>query len=187
MLSIFRREKKSLGNQDKNGILKIIILGFMVDIPRVDSKGRSDEMHKNILKSGMLFLLTLIIIFFSSHSIAENDSAKKAVFIDLDGDGFNDNTTDFDNDRFSSALNQGGKEMGSESESKFTGFVSFEAGFNSEFSLSMSKRDKFELKKSFAKALGVCRGESGANFGGSVEGASGSGQTNGCVGGVCIR
>lgn len=128
-------------------------------------------------KSGMLVFLSLLFIGFNSPVVADDKSETEPVFVDLDGDGFNDKTTDFENKRFLDDKNESGVKSG--------GMISFDNFFSSEE--ASSNQEVFKTKKFAVISLSSNRSEADASFGTSQESAGGSSQSSGCVGGVCTR
>ncbi len=143
-------------------------------------------MKRYMFTLGALFVLLILSPTNKNSILAEETSKQEYYFVDLDGDGFNDNTYDFENNRFLEKDNLSQKEIESKTKKNSKGFVSFDFGLNSDVSLSLSKSERFKLVKFSARTLDNCRGESDSDFSGDFGGISGSGQAGGCVGGVCI-
>ncbi len=132
----------------------------------------------------------LILLILSPANItkvfAEDLSKHKDCFVDLDGDGFNDNTNDFENNRFASDEASKENEAGSMTEGDGENYVSFDSGTDTDVSVYLTHSEKFRLLKFSARGLDDCRAESESGFGGNMGAMGGSGQSGGCAGGACI-
>jgi len=134
-----------------------------------------------------IFLVLLILLPTSQNFVlAEENMAKDECFVDLDGDGFNDNSYDFENDKYLEKNNLSTKEAESITEKNTETDISIDFGENTNVSSSLSKSERFRLVKISVKGQDNCRGESDSNFGGNMGGVGGSGQAGGCAGGVCV-
>ncbi len=135
----------------------------------------------------------LILLILSPENITKvfaEDSSKhsehKECFVDLDGDGFNDNTNDFENNRFATNDTPKDNEAESMAEGDSENYVSFDTGTDTDVSVYLTHSEKFGLLKFSTRGLDGCRGESGSGFGGNLGSMGGSGQSGGCAGGACV-
>ncbi len=136
------------------------------------------------------FLILLILSLSHNTKVFAEDSPKhsehKECFVDLDGDGFNDNTNDFENNRFATDETTKENEAGSMAEGDCEKYVSFDSGADTDVSVYLTNSEKFGLLKFTTRGLDGCRGESESGFGGNMGAMGGSGQSGGCAGGACI-
>ncbi len=124
------------------------------------------------------FLLSIIMALVFSFTV----QAGGRYFIDLDGDGFNDNIIDYDNNNIPDEFQSKVKEL-----KTFTRTFTFSpttlfADKSKETQLTVSQQ--FSLHQFKARILSKCRSnfDSDFNSGQSVSSSSSSG----CVGGICF-
>lgn len=129
------------------------------------------------MKSKYLFL-SIIIVLICSFQI----QAGGRYFVDLDGDGFNDNIIDYDNNNIPDEFQSKVKEL-----KTFTRTFTFSpttlfADKSKETKLTVSQQ--FSLHQFKARILSTCRSNFDTDFnsGQSVSSTSSSG----CVGGICF-
>jgi len=134
----------------------------------------------------------LIVILFAAFiclplSLLHADDAKdsKPAFVDLDGDGFNDNASDADNDRIPDQA-QKGDDSGATQESGFKDFNPIQAISDFDLSSLLANSEKFGKLKLIASAISCCRGglEPDESFG-PGNGIGSGAVSGGCPGGVC--
>jgi len=109
--------------------------------------------------------------------LASETEAEKPVYVDLDGDGLDDNRIDFrdgflieEEDAESSGSSMGGQSV------DFFSSVAAEV----EIELPLTNKDRFYERKFSTRGISSNRGE----FGGSAGESSSAGKT--CIGGICF-
>ena len=135
----------------------------------------------------MTGLLLLALFLISAQAILAEQHDDKAVFVDLDGDGFNDNIADNDTDGLFDDYLTGQNDKMSEIGEANEGFISFDFNSQSDLANGFTKAEKFGLLKFSARGLIQCRGESGAQLNSSPGNGIGFGVVNSgaCAGGIC--
>lgn len=129
------------------------------------------------------YFLLLIIVFVSVVPSIVSAVSSNQPYVDLDGDGINDNIDDIDNnnipDSFQSKIKLGsGSSLG-----QFKGFSSTQELEQSAYK-NLNFSQSFSLNKFSARSLDKCRYDSESGFGIKVGfGSSGGGA---CAGGVCF-
>lgn len=136
-----------------------------------------------------ILILTAALLFVCANSgAAGNDIAttQTSVFVDRDGDGFNDATTDQDTDGIPDELNlQSSSAPDSSSLAGFTFTPAMVSG--NRFPIFLHNSAAFDYLKSQLVGLSQHRGafSAGADFGPGSDIGSGAVLGGGCIGGVC--
>ena len=133
---------------------------------------------------GAIFWLFLL---FGGERAAFAGEAEIKPYVDMDGDGFNDNASDEDGDAIPDAADPDYVPIPPENES-MTGHINFgetlkAVGLMEDFSTNIHKFGKLDF---FTRAMAQnrCGFDAGADFGSEGIGIGGS-SSGGCVGGVC--
>lgn len=143
-------------------------------------------MKRYMFTLGMFFIL--LILSPTNHNIvfAEEILEHEDYFIDLDGDGFNDNTQDTNNKKGSDDYSDA-NQSDSQSDDNNSNLVSLDFGQNRNYEEILSNSEKFNLKMFSTRAHSLNRCESGAEMGGNPGNGIGTGFINNvCVGGICF-
>jgi len=142
---------------------------------------------KMLLYCAMSVFLTILPVNNWLILAGENSNQEK-VYIDLDGDGFNDSTPGEDRgDKVESAALEA-KIFSDQSDKSSVELVSFESNVEQGVVKFFSKSEQFNLAKFSIRGIEQCRGESDAKFGSNPGNGIGSGKmNNACVGGVCVE
>jgi hypothetical protein len=138
-------------------------------------------MHSGISKA-LVFLFFLAFLSLPlMHLQAEDSDVSKPAFVDLDGDGFNDNASDADNNSIPDEA-----ESNVEPENAFLAFKPIEAVGDFDLSSLLANSEKFGKLKALTSAISCCRGglEPGENFG-PGNGIGSGAVAGGCPGGIC--
>jgi len=145
-------------------------------------------MKKHLLPLCFTLFSAAFLISTGMNSQAEENKTDKTVFVDLDGDGFNDSTTDFENVGKSSKFTRANNNAEDQSNQSGGGLISFNAKTDSKSDRVISKSEKFDRMKFSVRGLDQSRGESDSNFGGNPGNGIGSGKmNNACIGGICYE
>lgn len=143
----------------------------------------------HIMKKVIIFLKVIIVITLSAILITSVQLAfaldnNIESYVDLDGDGFDDNTPDIDNNGIPDRFEISGK---NETNPIEVASVSFFANLekSSPTVLLLSASEKFSLRKFSCRTLDKCRSNLDSDFSGGIGfgNASGGGA---CAGGVCF-
>ena len=149
------------------------------------------------LFSTLLALLILgSVTLFASDDKSSSDVSKSSVarFVDLDGDGIDDNARDMDDDGIPDTFGAAASEVPSENEDMFASSISVDwnaAGFGAgqaEVEKKEPNSGKFSAIRFSARDLGACRGglKAGDGLGiGESGGVNAGGGGMVCEGGVC--
>lgn len=142
-------------------------------------------MHSGISKILLIVLFLAFIGLPLSHLYADDSENSKPAFVDLDGDGFNDNAADADNNSIPDAA-ESDHNSNTESGSAFLAFKPIESMGNFDLSSLLGNSEKFGKLKAAVSALSCCRGglEPAENFG-PGNGIGSGAVAGGCPGGVC--
>jgi hypothetical protein len=142
------------------------------------------ERGKLFLIGGILF--GLLFVFTGEKSLMADDTVAKP-WVDMDGDGFNDNAPDEDGDAIPDAADPDFIPAPTVEESN-TGMINFgetiqEVGLAEDFSTNL---EKFGQRDFLTRAMAQnrCGFDAGDEFGNEGIGIGGS-SGGGCVGGVC--
>ncbi len=135
-----------------------------------------------------IFLLSMVFLFPPAVSAANTEEPKKAAYVDLDGDGFNDNLADNNSNGIPDRYERGKSDAVLPKMGSVLGDV-----FNSEKSLAgledlRSNEDRFGQRKFRTQALSQrCHGFGAEqDFGpGNGIGCGSLGGHGGCAGGAC--
>jgi hypothetical protein len=131
-------------------------------------------------------LAVMLLLLLSSTSIHAASSSNR--FVDLDGDGFNDNLVDSDNnnipDVFESAAKVATSSILSSVSNVSSGLFSESSSESSVSTSFESRADHFSSRLSGCLGLDKCRNNFESDFSGGIGFSLGSG--GGCVGGVCF-
>lgn len=131
-------------------------------------------------------LAVLLLFLLSSTNVCAASSSSR--FVDLDGDGFNDNLVDSDNnnipDVFESAVDVASKSILSSVSNVSSGLFSESSSESSVSTSFESRADHFGSRLSGCLGLDKCRNNFESDFASGIGFSVGSG--GGCVGGVCF-
>jgi len=139
-------------------------------------------------KSPALILLLIALFLLPAVSVADKEKPKKAAFVDLDGDGFNDNLADNNSDGIPDRYERGKSDASMPAIGSALGDV-----FNSDASMAgledlSSNEDRFGQRKFRTRSLSQrCHGFGAEqDFGpGNGIGCGSLGGHGGCAGGAC--
>lgn len=142
-------------------------------------------MHSHIHR---IILITLLLAFIGlplTNLYANDSENSKSAFVDLDGDGFNDNASDADNNSIPDEA-ESSHDLDSESGSAFLAFTPIESMGDFDLSSLLGNSEKFGKLRAAVSALSCCRGglEPAENFG-PGNGIGSGAVAGGCPGGVC--
>ncbi|MBN2226214.1 MAG: hypothetical protein JW763_02500 [candidate division Zixibacteria bacterium] len=134
----------------------------------------------------MFFAIAIVLPGMTSNIVAETAKEQDTTYVDLDGDGCNDNATDRNADGIPDATDRETAENSS-AVSEATGFVNFDAGFSNPTVAPRNTSEKFARLSFTTRALCTNRGGFGAgdNFGPGNGIGIGALSAGGCSGGVC--
>lgn len=135
-----------------------------------------------------MLMLLCFLAFISlplTYLRAEDSEDQNAAFVDLDGDGFNDNASDADNNGIPDEA-ESSHESDVESEDAFLASKPIEAIGDFDLSSLLGNSEKFGKLKAATSAISCCRGglEPGEKFG-PGNGIGSGAVAGGCPGGVC--
>jgi hypothetical protein len=142
-------------------------------------------MHSGISKA-LLFILLLVFIGLPITRLqAEDGDDSKPAFVDLDGDGFNDNASDADNNSIPDEA-ESNHDTEVEPENAFLAFKPIESIGDFDLSSLLDNSEKFGKLKALTSAISCCRGglEPGESFG-PGNGIGSGAVAGGCPGGIC--
>jgi len=157
------------------------------------TKGRVPELLRRVNNVKLLpvVLVTLVFVFFSSVPAEQApassvDRSENDRFVDLDGDGFNDNIGDLNNDGIPDFDRSSAFLQPAATHPKVIDLSQAIPRSSSTVSLSFSNSQRFKSLKFCARALGRTRGgfSSGDEFG-PGNGIGQSTSAGGCAGCVC--
>jgi len=136
-----------------------------------------------VILTAILFMTPLMM----SIALAGTSENQENSFVDLDGDGFNDNAIDNNADGIPDDPNEQIDTVPSDDSSESTGFVNFDAGFSNSQVTPHTNSEKFARLSFTTRALGTNRGGFGAgdDFGPGNGIGIGAISAGGCSGGVC--
>jgi len=143
---------------------------------------------KNTAKSIVILGAMLCLILLSGgERIAFAGETVTKPYVDMDGDGFDDNASDEDGDAIPDAADPDYVPAPAEDEN-MSGLINFgetlkEVGIVEDFSTNMQKFDRLDFHTR-AMAQNRCGFDAGEEFGSEGIGIGGS-SGGGCVGGVC--
>ena len=134
-----------------------------------------------------LSIIPVFFLFFSMAILADQGMAENLEYVDLDGDGINDNSVDIGAGRIPGKFNSK-SELIAESSTKDTNyFISLDLENSKTINPSFSKSGKFDRRLFSVRGLTLCRGylNSGNSFGPGA--GIGAGVVNDvCPGGICV-
>ncbi|MFH1892181.1 MAG: hypothetical protein ABIK83_05795 [Candidatus Zixiibacteriota bacterium] len=144
----------------------------------------------------IVFLILGSVTSFASDDASNSDAIKpsKACFVDLDGDGINDNARDMDDDGIPDTFGAEASAIPSETEGMFAPSISIDwnaSGFGAgqaEVEAKEPNSGRFSAIRFSARDLGACRGglKAGDGLGiGESGGVNAGGGGMVCEGGVC--
>jgi len=134
-------------------------------------------------------LSTVIVLFLFGPRIifAEQEAEDNHHYIDLDGDGINDNAVDKDNDGIPDSFGSRSALIEESPINETKDFISLDFGQVTEINSALSKSGKFDQLRFSVRGLTLCRGELGSEKSFGPGAGIGAGVVNNaCPGGVCI-
>ncbi|MEE8578157.1 MAG: hypothetical protein V3T31_12965 [candidate division Zixibacteria bacterium] len=140
------------------------------------------------MKRFLQFVILIVLAFILSISNGFATDDAKPCFVDLDGDGFNDNATDENSNNAS--MNSTSKSLLAASDAALAQFMNRGSTKAKRTELSSAARlsdsDRFLLRRLKIRSLSLCRSDFDASAGGASQMKSGSssGGSN-CSGGIC--
>jgi len=134
------------------------------------------------LRLAYMFVVTIIAIVFLGVPAAGEDTSSKPAFVDLDGDGFNDQAPDLNNDGIPDQI----VSKAQNETPKLSGLLGNILDEFFDGSSLLSKRERFDKLKFAARGISLHRGGFNCDEGfGPGNGIGLGAMSNSCPGGVC--